>query len=114
MSFNKTLKKKLNNTHVTTVIYKSSKISTLCSINNRLQINTKQIRTPNPFLFVFFFPKIGEKWSNHLTNVFDNHFIGCDRFHSKQTPVVNIRLRKFELFLSKLLRKKLKLINTKY
>lgn len=40
--------------------------------------------------------------SDVLTHIFDHHFISSDGLHSKQTPVVDVRLAESNLFLTEL------------
>lgn len=49
--------------------------------------------------------------SDVLPHVLDHHFISSDGLHSKQTPVVDVRLAESDLFLTELEREKVSLLS---
>ena len=71
------------------MIDESGQIATLGGIHNVICIDSKQIGGSNALLFVPFLTDIRDDRSDHLTDVFDDHFVSTNILFSEETPVVN-------------------------
>ena len=94
------------NTYITAMVDKSCQITTFCSIDNIILINTKQIGWPNALFFVSFLSNIRQHWSYYMTNILDYHFISTNIFSSKKSPVVDGRFSKCQILSSELQKKR--------
>lgn len=84
-------------TYVTTVIYKPGQIPALRRVDDVLQVDSEQVRTPDSRRFVFPFPQISNAVSYHLTHVLDHHLVSRDGLHREQAPVVDGRLGELQM-----------------
>jgi hypothetical protein len=84
------------------VIYESGQVSALGGVNYGLGVYPEEIRTANALGLVLDLSQVSQHGPHHLTNVLDHHLVGRNRLKRKQTPVVNGRFGKFQLFLAEL------------
>lgn len=73
--------------------------ASFCGINNSVLIDSKQITASDAALEVMPLPHVGNLLADLFTDVLNNHVVGCNIFHSVQTPVVDGRSSEFHRLL---------------
>ena len=89
-------------TYIAGVVYKSGDISASGRVYNSLQIDSKEVRAANSQFSVFFLSYVSNYWSDSLSDIFDDHFVGSDRFQSEETPIVYSTLCELQLLFAEL------------
>lgn len=87
------------------MVYESGEVSTLGGVNYGLSVNPEEIRTADALSLVLNLSQVGQHRPHHLADILDHHFISCNRLKRKQTPVMNGRFGKFQLFFAELKKK---------
>src|SRR5689334_8379058 len=88
--------------YIAGVVYKTGHISATGRVHYSLQIDAEQVRAANTQLCVLFLSDVGNYGSYSLTDIFDDHFVGSDRFQSEETPIVYSTLRELQLLFAEL------------
>lgn len=77
------------------MVNEASNTTFLCRINDSVLIDPEKVTAPNATFEVLALSHICDLLSHLLSNIFDDHVVGCDIFHGVETPIVNGRSGKF-------------------
>lgn len=84
------------------MIDEPSEIAAFGRVDNGIEIDAKQIGTADARGLVLRLAEVGHDRPDHLPDVLYHHFVGRNRLHGKQSPIVNSGLGEFQLLLSEL------------
>lgn len=84
------------------MIDKARQISVFRSVDDDVMIDAEQVTAADADGFVPSLEYVGDTPPDDLTDILDDHLPLGDRFHRKQTPVVNSTPGKFQLFFANL------------
>ena len=86
----KEIKNLENKTYITAMIDEPGQITTLGGIHNSMfSVNPEQVGGADTLLFVPHFADIRKYRSDHLSHIFNHHFICTNILFGEETPIVN-------------------------
>lgn len=91
-----------NHSYIATMVDESCEVTALSCIDNVFKVYSEQIATANTLCLITALPLVRYQLSHVLAHVLHYHLISWNILKSKQTPVVNCRLSKTQLFVTSL------------
>ena len=84
------------------MVHKSGVVSTFCSINYVVRVDSEQVRTTDAPLRVVHFSAICHQGADQLTDVLDDHFVRANCFLGKKSPAVDSASFEFDALFAEL------------